>query len=288
MRRRSAASALAAALLALAPVAARGAGEGDTELRFLRQANPVRTLELPELLEACPPQRVEVDDPYYGRRKAYLACPLQKVLELGFGKPMAELAGLDFFFRARDGYLKPAPGARLAQPGGWVAYADAEFTPVAEAATPLWEPIDRRQVNPGPYYVVWSGAGQNDPHRYPWPYALTSIEIIAFDVVFPHVAPHGAPEGSPAWRGFEIFRSECIACHAVNGEGGKVGPDLNVPKSIVEYRPRDQIIAFVRDPAIFRYTTMPANRHLSDPDLAALVEYFEAMSALKHDPGARP
>jgi mono/diheme cytochrome c family protein len=279
-----AASLLAAALCAA--TAAPAAAETDTDLRFLRHANPVRTLTLPQLLEACPPKRIELDDPYYGRKKAYLACPLQKVLELGFGKPMSELTGLDFFFRASDGYLKPAPGARLAQPGGWVAYADAEFTPEAEAATPLWEPIDRRQVNPGPYYVVWTGPEQNDPHRWPWPYALTSIEIIEFDVVFPHLAPAGAVAGSAAWKGFDIFRNECIACHAINGEGGKVGPDLNVPRSIVEYRPRDQIMAFIRDPATFRYTTMPANKHLSDQDLAALVDYFEAMATLKHDPGA--
>ena len=70
-------------------------------------------------------------------------------------------------------------------------------------------------------------------------------------------------------------------CHAINGEGGKIGPDLNIPRSIVEYRPAEQIAAYVRDPAAFRYTSMPAHTHLSDSDLAHLIAYFEAMKALR-------
>ena len=42
--------------------------------------------------------------------------------------------------------------------------------------------------------------------------------------------------------------------------------------------------AFVRDPQSFRYTSMPANPHLSDADLDALVAYFRAMSQRKRDP----
>ena len=74
----------------------------------------------------------------------------------------------------------------------------------------------------------------------------------------------------------------------MNGEGGSVGPDLNVPRSIVEYRPADQIKAYVRNPQSFRYTSMPAHPHLTDADLDALVAYFSHMSEHKRDPGPRP
>ena len=66
---------------------------------------------------------------------------------------------------------------------------------------------------------------------------------------------------------------------------GRVGPDLNVPRSIVEYRPTEQIRAYVRDPGSFRHTSMPAHHHLSDVDLDGLLAYFHAMSQRKHDPG---
>ena len=94
----------------------------------------------------------------------------------------------------------------------------------------------------------------------------------------------GSADGSPARAGFEIFRRECISCHAINGEGGRVGPELNVPRSIVEYRPAEQIKAYIRDPQSFRYTTMPPHPHLTDTDLEALVAYFRTKSTQKHDP----
>ncbi len=97
--------------------------------------------------------------------------------------------------------------------------------------------------------------------------------------------PRTAPEGAAAWTGFGIFRDECIACHSVNGEGGKVGPDLNVPRSIVEYRPVEQVKAYIRDPGAFRYTSMPPHPHLGAAELDGLIAYFETMRTLKHDPG---
>ena len=65
-----------------------------------------------------------------------------------------------------------------------------------------------------------------------------------------------------------------------------MGPDLNVPLSIVEYRPALQIKAFIREPQSFRYTSMPPHPHLSEAQLDALLAYFRAMKELKRDPGS--
>jgi len=136
--------------------------------------------------------------------------------------------------------------------------------------------------------VVWSNPGQREEQGYPWPYQLDTIEVTDLATTYPHIVPRSAAKGSPAWEGFAIFRSDCIACHAVNGEGGKVGPDLNVPQSIVEYRPVAQVKAYIRNPGTFRYTTMPAHEYLSAAQLDALIAYFETMKTLKHDPGRTP
>jgi mono/diheme cytochrome c family protein len=275
---RRAAGAVIALGLACAPAVA-----ADT-LRFERDGRLVREIPLEELRRECNESRVTVErDPYYGRRKVFVACPLAQVFELGFGAAPRALGDANIFFRALDGYVKPAAAVLLAEPGGYLAFADAEH---AAADGPHWEPIDRRQVDPGPLYLVWTGAEQADPHLYPWPYQLAAIEIAPFEARYPHTPPAGEPADSPAWRGFAIYRRECVACHAINGEGGAVGPELNVPRSIVEYRPAEQLKAFVRDPQSFRYTSMPANPHLSDADLDALVAYFRAMSRRKHDPRA--
>lgn len=270
------------ALLALRSSAL--AASPPPELRFLRHGEEVARVGLAALRQACAVEAIEVDDPYYGRAKSFYALPATCVLELGFGDPPP--MGSNLFLRAADGYVRPTPADHLYQGDAWLAFADAGLTD-GPGSEPVWEPIDRRQVHPGPFYVIWSGSDQNDPHRFPWPYQLVEMEIAPLESEYPHVDPAAAP-GSPAARGFELFREQCISCHAINGEGGKVGPDLNVPQSIVEYRPVEQIRAYIRDPQVFRFTSMPSHRHLSDDDLDALIAYFQAMADHKHLPGIEP
>jgi len=258
------------------------AAGADTTLRFLRDGAVVGSIDLPGMTKQCTVETITLDDPYYGKRKTFRACPLRRVLELGFGPLSEAFDSEDLFLRASDGYTKPTTGARLREDGGYLAFADAERSPAG--SPPAWEPIDRKQVDPGPYYLVWTKAEQRDTHRHPWPYQLVAIEIASFAAAYPHTIPKTAASGAPAWAGFDVFRGECIACHAINGEGGTIGPDLNVPQSIVEYRPAEQIKAYIRDPATFRYSSMPSHPHLSAEQLDDLIAYFTTMKTLKHDP----
>jgi mono/diheme cytochrome c family protein len=253
-------------------------------LRFLRDGRELNVLTPGELRECCEPREVVIEDPYYGARKRFRAFPLAAVLSRGFGEAAraASFADAELLLRARDGYTRTASGAQLLTDGAFLAFADAEH-PAGR-----FFPIDRRQVDPAPFYLVWQGEGHGDTNLWPWPYQLVEIEIVDFAVKFPHVRPPDAAAGSPAQRGFAIFRARCIACHAMNGEGGKVGPELNVPRSIVEYREPAQLKEFIRDPRSFRYTSMPSHPELTDADLDALVAYFTHMRAHKHDPGAGP
>lgn len=44
---------------------------------------------------------------------------------------------------------------------------------------------------------------------------------------FDKIAAAGAAGGGDPGHGDEVFQSSCITCHALKGEGGKVGPDLS-------------------------------------------------------------
>jgi mono/diheme cytochrome c family protein len=275
-----------AALLAIALGLTPAAHADESATLTFRAADGTETaLRKADLRARCGVVTVSVEDPYYQEPRRFAACPLARVFELGFGASPAALAGEDFLFVALDGYARTAPGSQLAEGGAYLALDDAAKLERGESG---FSAIDRRQLDAGPFYLVWTGEGRNDAHRYPWPYQLARIEAIRFEDRFPHTIPRGAAAGDPARRGFAIFRSGCISCHAVNGEGGRVGPELNVPRSIVEYRDAQQIKDYVRDPASFRYTTMPAHPHLSDADLDGLVAYFRHMSRHKHDPGPGP
>ena len=267
--------ALAALVLALGPGRALA---GEASLRFARAGGAAQVLTSGALAAACEDVVVAVADPYYERPKRFRAWPLACVLARGFGAPAASLAGEEVLLRALDGYTRATDGAVLAEPGGYLAFADADRKDGG------FDPIDYRQADPAPFYVIWQGAGEKDVVRYPWPYQLAEIELVRVEERFPRAVPPGVAPDSLARRGFDVFRRSCLQCHAINGEGGRVGPELNVPQSIVAYRPEAQLRAFIRDPQQFRYTQMPANPQLTDADLDALLAYFRHMSTHQLDP----
>ena len=254
-------------------------------LRFRSPSQPEQSLSLAVLTKACGEQRVEVDDPYHGRRTPYRAIPFRCVLDQGFATRggAASLAKESLLLRARDGYTKPASGKLLDDSHAFLAFGEPGLE-VPPSGAPSFRPIDRRQIDPGPFYLVWTGAPSGDSHELPWPDQLEAIEIAPFEQAFPHTAPTGLPKADAGWRGYALFQASCSACHAINGEGGTVGPELNVPRSIVDYRTADWIRAYVRNPQATRYTSMPAHPQFSEADLDGLIAYFTAMSTRKHDP----
>lgn len=244
-------------------------------LRFVKDKKTLRDVDVATLEQSIPPEDVSVYDPEYGKTKRLTVLPLAAVVERGFGGDAARLRDKEFVLRAADGYTVPIDGARLLETGGALAIADRDVKG--------WEPVGERHVDPGPLRVVWLGAAQRDAATYPRPWQLVAIEEARFEDVFPHTVPAGQAADSPAMRGFALFRRDCIHCHAVNREGGHVGPDLNVPRSIVEYRPIAQIRQYIKDPESFRYTLMPPHPGLGDADLDALIAYFQVMKTQKHD-----
>lgn len=252
----------------------------DEAMIFRRNGREVRRISLRELAEHAPPRIVSTDDPYYGHHRRFHAIPLEESLEYAFGESRAALARVSFVLKATDGYAVPVSGARLFEGGAFIAYDDVEV--------PGFAPIGPQRVSPAPAYLIWTRPGQTNLDTHPRPWQLRTIEIAPFEALHPHTVPRGEPASSPAMHGFAVFRDHCIKCHAINREGGRVGPELNVPQSIVEYREEAQIRAYIRDPAVFRYGAMPPHPGLTEADMDGLIAYFHAMSSRKHDTGDRP
>ncbi len=250
----------------------------DVTFVFRRDGRELRRLSLQRLAEHSKVEIVETDDPYYRDRKSFRAIKLAPALAHAFGQDVATLRRASFLLKAKDGYAVPVEGARLFEEGAYIAFDDVDV--------PGFAPIGPQKVSPAPAYLVWTRSGQDDLEAYPRPWQLATFEIASFDTLYPHTIPTGEPAQGPALHGLGVFRDHCIKCHAINREGGRVGPDLNVPQSIVEYRPEAQIRAYIKDPSAFRYGAMPAHPQLSSEDLDGLIAYFRAMAVRKHDPDA--
>lgn len=248
--------------------------EADAKLSFELRGKAVRSLTKRELTQRVTPERVQGYDPYYEGEKTFLALPIAEVLKVGFAGEKVDIASTHYVLRASDGYTLPMTGEQLVGDGAYLAVADVDVAG--------WAPVGSQKAHPGPYYLVWKGRPSLESHPRPW--QLVGIEIARFEDVFPRTAPTGLPDDHPAQRGYATFRKRCIKCHAINQQGGQVGPELNIPQNITEYRPESQIRAYIRNPQTFRYSKMPAAPDLSEAQLDELIAYLQAMKDRKQDP----
>jgi mono/diheme cytochrome c family protein len=258
----------------------------ERSLALSRDGRELDALSLSLLSKRVAPQEVRDFDPYYGREKRFRTYPMREVMALAFPGE-TNLGAREFILRAKDGYAVYLRGATLLE--AYLAVEDLEV--------PGWEPIGPARVSPAPFYVVWRG--QNNLETHPRPWQLARIEAVQFESAYPHTQPGddlplhdagadvgparlGASAGD-AKAGYRLFREQCFRCHAINREGGRVGPELNVPRNILEYRSEADVRAYIRNPLAFRYGNMPPHPDLTERDLDDLIAYLRAMGRRKHD-----
>lgn len=242
----------------------------DPQLSFVRAGGAAKTLSLSQMKAGLPVSELGFFDPEYGKPKRYRGFALASVLGLAFGPGWQGQNYTEMIFSALDGYASVSTLEKLSESGGYIVFEDRD--------NPDWEPVGRNQVSPGPFYLVWAKPEQSTQHGYPWPWQLAKIELVRFQDRYPEVYPRGADKASPAYAGFLTFKERCMRCHAMNQQGGKVGPDLNAPQSVTEYRSPEMLKAFIRKPSQFRYTHMPDHADLSDADLDKLLDYLRHMA----------
>lgn len=248
----------------------------DAELEFLVADTPLKEVSLARLQDSLESHRIRVLSSSIGKAKNYQAFALQDVLDFAYGPTWRSDLYSHIAFLALDGYEAVSESSVLQQPGGFLAFRDLDV----ESG---WEPIGRKQAHPGPFFLVWTGKTQTTANGYPWPWQLRAINLVKFEDQFPAVVPTGADTRSSAYRGFEIFKTRCLRCHAINQQGGKVGPDLNAPQSVTAYRSKHMIKEMIKHPSTYRHSSMPDHPDLTNRDLEDLYSYllFQATASRK-------
>jgi mono/diheme cytochrome c family protein len=218
---------------------------------------------------------IDIQDPVYKKHKHYSGYWLSDVLDLAGISPdsINELV-----FKALDGYEAHLIMADKIKNNakGFIAIKDLD-------AQEGWEKIlqGKQWISPGPYYLVWKDAPTEA--KLPWPYQM--VEIIVHNVAEPQEKPlpESDSQSDSVARGVTVFKQNCVSCHSLNLEGGELGPELNVPRNIFEYRDRDTVREFNKDPNSFRAKSkMPTFKEkLSKESIENVMDYLAWMGQHK-------
>jgi mono/diheme cytochrome c family protein len=272
---------LLGALAPAAGAAADAVAEADAPrtLAFARHGEPVATRDLASLRRALPASVVRVHEPYERGSARFEAFPLPALLDAVYGPGWRDEEEL--LFTCRDGYQPTVPVARVLRHHAWLAFRrtdQAAFTIRKRESGTL------KRIDLGPFYLVWENEDDERIRQeadYGWPYQLVGIDLIRTRDRFPRLAPPpGASEQVHA--GFEAFRIHCSKCHKLNGEGGRIGPELNAPDAPLADRDPAWLRSWIESPATIRPGTRmpPLNPELPDRDavVADLIAYLRAMT----------
>lgn len=110
------------------------------------------------------------------------------------------------------------------------------------------------------------------------PYELIAIELVNFRAMFPKLYFAGLEKDAAVKAGFDLFRKECLKCHSLNLQGGDIGPELNIPKNITEYRDETYLKSFIRNASSYRAKSkMPPFLNLKDSEITQIIAYLRVM-----------
>lgn len=269
---------LAAGAIALRP----GGASAEADLAFARHSEPVATRSLESLEEAVPPSTVRVFEPYEKGEASFRALPFDRVLDSVYSPSWRQEE--EVLFTCRDGYQPTVPVARILRHRAWLAFdrVDEPGFAIRKRESGQW-----KRVELGPFYLVWENlddAKIRQEWDYGWPYQVVSVDLIRTADRFPRLVP---PAGSSAQvkAGFAAFRIHCSKCHALDGQGGSIGPELGGPASPVDTRDRQWLRDWIEDPSRIREDARmpPLNPDLPDrkETVEAILAYLEAMRSAR-------
>jgi len=275
-------SRLRPALAALFLLLAGAAGEAAT--LTVTDGSRTRTFETAELLARPDAREIALPhDSAYGAPMTYRAVPLAALLADFLFPP-----GSAVEVAATDGFAAQLPRALALEerPGHSTAWLAIEPAPGA------WPALPRSKATAGPFYVVWLDPAASGVRSEQWPYMVARIAAVdGPERRWPEIGVDPAlPAAHPARAGLELFVTQCMACHRMNGAGAaEMGPDLNLPQNPTEYFRAEALPAFLRNPAALR--AWPGQKmsgfspeQLSDAEIARVIAYLEHMAGRKKRP----
>lgn len=216
-------------------------------------------------------------DPVYKSQKRYRGITFAHLLDKSGYSLAKRPRDATVEFLCKDGYTPFASLSTLILENAFVATEDLD-APSGQK----WIPFEYGGLlrDPGEFYLVWPGKTELQGGK-PWPYGIVALRIGLIEEL---LAP-AIPQSQRHQRGFKLFRENCMSCHSINGVGGTIAIDLNVPLNVFEYWQADKLLAMIANPASFRRNAkMPSFANLGQERISDILLYVRHMKSRKTQP----
>ena len=213
-------------------------------------------------------------DPVYHKAKKYKAVNASILIKNEIDLTKIDPKNTKIVFECKDGYKPEMPLELFLNANPYLAFQDVDAPKGAN-----WEPIikDGNEMNADPFYIVYPSVSEKDS-RYKWPYNLIRIYLEPLNKSIIELFPL---KNRKLESGYVLFRNHCITCHAINGIGGTMGPELNYPKSVTEYWKENELVDYIVNPASFRNKVKMPTLGISKQQSQEIVDYLKYMSENK-------
>jgi len=250
-------------------------------LTFKNQGKEVLKLSVEEIQKKAKPVTRPIFELHDDTEKKYQGVSFPELLTSVYGETWKKAE--EVLFTCRDGYQPTVPLAEFLKYPSYLTYGieGGKFVVDNKAQ-------NEKNIDLGPFYLVWDTVTRPELRKQGmgyWPYQVIAVDLVRFKDRFPNLAP---PDGSSAQvvKGFLAFRSNCMACHSVNGDGAPKSVELNYPVSVTEYFKEGWLEKWILNPQSIRHnSTMPALGGDEPKKMVKdIVAYLKAMSRNKIAP----
>jgi len=215
-----------------------------------------------------------INDPVYHKTKKYQAVNALTILKNKIDLNKIDIKNTKIVFECSDGYKPEMPLELFLNTKPFLAFKDVDAPKGSK-----WEKILKggNEMNADPFYLVYESISEKDS-RYKWPYNLIKIHLEPLTGSTKELFPS---DNKKVETGYNLFQKQCITCHAINGIGGTMGPELNYPKSVTEYWIEKELVNYIVNPASFRHKVKMPTLGITKQQSQEIVDYLKYMSEQK-------
>jgi cytochrome c2 len=215
-----------------------------------------------------------INDPVYHKTKKYNVVNALVLLKTEIDLSKVDIKNTLIIFECIDGYKPEMPLELFLNAKPFLAFKDVDAPKGSN-----WEKIIKNgnEMNADPFYLVYDSVS-SDNQDYKWPYNVIKFHFVSKNKNIEALQPK---DDEKAMKGFLLFQKQCITCHAINGIGGEMGPELNYPKNVTEYWKETELVDYIVNPASFRHKVKMPTLGITKQQSQEIVDYLKYMSKKK-------